>query len=227
MLRPGFPRLSHPGVAHAIPSIAFIAQVYRGRARRFLHDLGGKADRSTATGASTRVLAERLPQPPTTVCRSGQPAKSRAGRRFGVSFCATGGVAAGYGLECSQFCVERSNQFLALNVGDRPPRRGGQVYRSPSQTRSSSRRRLTVVAWSAVCRDLPHIADDAGDERGHDRHGLGPRTPWEREYARVRGYPTAIVSGARQGPPWLTSRDRVVAAATPELAHEVINVLIG
>ena len=30
MLRPGFPRLSHPGVAHAIPSIAFIAQVYRG-----------------------------------------------------------------------------------------------------------------------------------------------------------------------------------------------------
>ena len=53
MLRPGFPRLSHPGVAHAIPSIAFIAQGYRGRARRFLHDLGGKADRSTATGAST------------------------------------------------------------------------------------------------------------------------------------------------------------------------------
>ena len=30
MLRPGFPRLSHPGLAHAIPSIAFIAQVYRG-----------------------------------------------------------------------------------------------------------------------------------------------------------------------------------------------------
>ena len=30
MLRPGFPRLSHPGVAHAIPSIAFIAQVYGG-----------------------------------------------------------------------------------------------------------------------------------------------------------------------------------------------------
>ena len=54
MLRPGFPRLSHPGVAHAISSIAFIAQGYRGRARRFLHDLGGKADRSTATGASTR-----------------------------------------------------------------------------------------------------------------------------------------------------------------------------
>ena len=54
MLRPGFPRLSHPGVAHAISSIAFIAQGYRGRARRFLHDLGGKADRSTATGASTQ-----------------------------------------------------------------------------------------------------------------------------------------------------------------------------
>ena len=57
MLRPGFPRLSHPGVAHAISSIAFIAQGYRGRARRFLHDLGGKADRSTATGASTRPVA--------------------------------------------------------------------------------------------------------------------------------------------------------------------------
>ena len=32
MLRPGFPRLSHAGVAHAIPSIAFIGPVYR-RAR--------------------------------------------------------------------------------------------------------------------------------------------------------------------------------------------------
>ena len=30
MLKPCFPRLSHPGVAHAIPSIALIAQVYRG-----------------------------------------------------------------------------------------------------------------------------------------------------------------------------------------------------
>ena len=58
MLRPGFPRLSHPGVAHAISSIAFIAQGYRGRARRFLHDLGGKADRSTATGASTCPRAQ-------------------------------------------------------------------------------------------------------------------------------------------------------------------------
>jgi hypothetical protein len=30
MVRSGFPRLSHPGLAHAIPSIAFIAHVYRG-----------------------------------------------------------------------------------------------------------------------------------------------------------------------------------------------------
>ena len=30
MLKPGCPRLSHPGVAHAIPSITLIAQVYRG-----------------------------------------------------------------------------------------------------------------------------------------------------------------------------------------------------
>ena len=29
MLRPGFPRLSHPKVAHAIPSVGFMAQVYR------------------------------------------------------------------------------------------------------------------------------------------------------------------------------------------------------
>ena len=29
MLRPGFPKLSHPSLAHAISSIAFIAQVYR------------------------------------------------------------------------------------------------------------------------------------------------------------------------------------------------------
>ena len=29
MFRPGFPRLSHPEVAHAIPSVGFIAQVYR------------------------------------------------------------------------------------------------------------------------------------------------------------------------------------------------------
>ena len=38
MLRPGFPRLSHPGVAHAIPSIAFIPQVFGGRDP---HDLEG------------------------------------------------------------------------------------------------------------------------------------------------------------------------------------------
>ena len=29
MLRPGFPRLSHPEAAHAIPSVGFMAQVYR------------------------------------------------------------------------------------------------------------------------------------------------------------------------------------------------------
>ena len=41
MLRPGFPKLSHPGLQHAIPSIAFIAQAYRGgETRHFLHDLG-------------------------------------------------------------------------------------------------------------------------------------------------------------------------------------------
>ena len=57
MLRPGFPRLSHPGLAHAIPSIAFITQVYWGETPGFAHDLGAEGDRSTATGAST---AERL-----------------------------------------------------------------------------------------------------------------------------------------------------------------------
>ena len=30
MFRPGFPRLSHPGLAHATPSTGFIAKVYRG-----------------------------------------------------------------------------------------------------------------------------------------------------------------------------------------------------
>ena len=53
MLRPGFPRLSHQDLAQAIPSIAFIAQVYRGETRGFAHDLGGEGDRSTANGAST------------------------------------------------------------------------------------------------------------------------------------------------------------------------------
>ena len=39
---------------HAIPSIAFIAQVYRGgKTSRFAHDLGGEGARSTANGAST------------------------------------------------------------------------------------------------------------------------------------------------------------------------------
>ena len=30
MFRPGFPRLSHHGLAHATPSTGFIAKVYRG-----------------------------------------------------------------------------------------------------------------------------------------------------------------------------------------------------
>jgi hypothetical protein len=53
MLRPDLPRLSHPGAAHAIPLIAFIAQVYRGETRGLAHDLEAEGDRSTATGAST------------------------------------------------------------------------------------------------------------------------------------------------------------------------------
>ena len=54
MLRSGLPRLSHPDMRHAIPSIAFIAQVYRGgKTSRFAHDLGGEGARSTANGAST------------------------------------------------------------------------------------------------------------------------------------------------------------------------------
>ena len=60
MLRPGFPRLSHPGLAHAIPSIAFIAQVYRGETCGFAHDLGGEGDRSTATGANTKQAANQI-----------------------------------------------------------------------------------------------------------------------------------------------------------------------
>ena len=55
MLRPGFPRLSHPGVAHAIPSIASIARVYPG-ARPVVASPTSEVNpgRSTATGASTR-----------------------------------------------------------------------------------------------------------------------------------------------------------------------------
>ena len=53
MLRPSFPRLSHPGLAQAIPSIALIAQVYRDETRGFAHNRGAEGDRSTATGAST------------------------------------------------------------------------------------------------------------------------------------------------------------------------------
>ena len=55
MLRPIFPRLSHPRLAQAIPSIACIAQVYLGGTRGFRQDLGGEGDRSTATGASTSL----------------------------------------------------------------------------------------------------------------------------------------------------------------------------
>ena len=55
MLRPSFPRLSHPRLAQAIPSIACIAQVYLGEPAVFAQDLGGEGDRSTATGASTRL----------------------------------------------------------------------------------------------------------------------------------------------------------------------------
>ena len=57
MLRPRFPRLSHPRLAQAIPSIACIAQVYLGEPAVFAQDLGGEGDRSTATGASTRSRA--------------------------------------------------------------------------------------------------------------------------------------------------------------------------
>ena len=33
MFRPGFPRLSHPGLAQATPSTGFMAKVYRGRGK--------------------------------------------------------------------------------------------------------------------------------------------------------------------------------------------------
>ena len=59
MLRPSFPRLSHPRVAQAIPSIACIAHVYLGEPAVFAHDLGGEGDRSTATGASTGWFDQR------------------------------------------------------------------------------------------------------------------------------------------------------------------------
>ena len=51
MLRPCFPRLSHPGVAHAIPSVAFIAQVYR-RARLLVSPtISGLTDQQRAAQA--------------------------------------------------------------------------------------------------------------------------------------------------------------------------------
>ena len=57
MLRPGLPKLSHPSLAHAISSIAFIAQVYLG-AKPVVSPTtsGGEGDRSTATGATTGIL---------------------------------------------------------------------------------------------------------------------------------------------------------------------------
>ena len=59
MLKPSFPRLSHPRLAQAIPSIACIAQVYLGETAVFAQDLGGEGDRSTATGASTQQRLEQ------------------------------------------------------------------------------------------------------------------------------------------------------------------------
>ena len=47
MLRPGFPKLSHPGLQHAIPSIAFIAQAYRGG--DVAHDLADLGLRNPCT----------------------------------------------------------------------------------------------------------------------------------------------------------------------------------
>jgi transposase InsO family protein len=44
-------------LAHAIPSITFIAQVYWGETPGFAYDLGAESGRLTATGASTRQRA--------------------------------------------------------------------------------------------------------------------------------------------------------------------------
>ena len=61
---------------------------------------------------------ESTPQP----SGSGQPAKSSGAGRSRlrrVSFCATGGVIeTGYGLECSQFCVEESGE---VRFGEQAP----------------------------------------------------------------------------------------------------------
>ena len=62
MLRPGFPRLSHPGVAHAIPSIASIARVYRG-ARPVVSSPISEVkptDQQRTAQAPTKGPAERL-----------------------------------------------------------------------------------------------------------------------------------------------------------------------
>ena len=54
MFRPRFPTLSHPGLQQAIPSIAFIAQVYRADQTRRFPKISEEGDRSTAIDASTR-----------------------------------------------------------------------------------------------------------------------------------------------------------------------------
>ena len=58
MLRSGFPRLSHPEVAHAIPSVGFMAQVYR-RVRLLVSPtiVGVQLTDQQANGASTLYRA--------------------------------------------------------------------------------------------------------------------------------------------------------------------------
>ena len=66
-LRPGFPQLSHPGVAHAIPSIAFIAQVFWGtKPVVSAYDLGVKAtdqQRPEQAPSGERLSKARAPAP--------------------------------------------------------------------------------------------------------------------------------------------------------------------
>ena len=63
MFRPGFPRLSHPGLVHALPAIALIAQVYGGLDSLFHPRSRSAADRSTANGANTRGPPRQACQP--------------------------------------------------------------------------------------------------------------------------------------------------------------------
>ena len=53
MVRPSVPRVAHPRLAQAIPSIAASLKCTWGEPAVFAQDLGGEGDRSTATGAST------------------------------------------------------------------------------------------------------------------------------------------------------------------------------